>query len=96
MFETSPHPVGYSDAQRVRTICDAQYGITFPMTGISSVRGPRAFLLFRWLAEQGGGPPRWNLHKYLVARDGVTVRGKISISGYTLTHPLILTRHCSA
>ncbi len=64
-----------ADAQRVRAICDAQFGITFPMTGISSVRGPGAIPLFRWLAEQGGGPPRWNFHKYLVARDGVTVRG---------------------
>lgn len=67
-----------ADARRVRAICDAQFGITFPMAGISHVRGPRAIPLFRWLAEQGGGPPRWNFHKYLVARDGTTVRGFVT------------------
>ncbi len=67
-----------ADARRVRQICDGQFGITFPMGSISAVRGPRAIPLFRFLAERGGGPPRWNFHKYLVARDGVTVRGFVT------------------
>ncbi len=45
------------------------------MAALSHVRGPQAVPLFRWLAAQGGGEPRWNFHKYLVARDGRTVRG---------------------
>jgi glutathione peroxidase len=46
------------------------FGITFPMAGLSPVRGARAVPLYQWLAAQAGGPPRWNFHKYLVARDG--------------------------
>ena len=30
--------------------------------------------LVAWLATRAGGPPRWNFHKFLVARDGATVR----------------------
>ena len=62
-----------ADNQRIRAFCDGMFGITFPMAGLSVVRGGRAVPLYQWLAAQAGGPPRWNFHKYLVARDGVRV-----------------------
>ena len=61
--------------RQVRDFCDAQFGIDFPMAAISPVRGPAAHPLFRFLAARGGGEPRWNFHKYLVGRDGRSVRG---------------------
>lgn len=67
-----------ADNQRIREFCDAQFGIEFPMAALSHVRGPQAVPLFRWLAAQGGGEPRWNFHKYLVARDGRSVRGFVT------------------
>jgi glutathione peroxidase len=45
------------------------------MTMLAHVRGNQASPFFAFLAERGGGPPRWNFHKYLVMRDGRTVRG---------------------
>jgi glutathione peroxidase len=63
-----------SDAAKVREFCDTMYGITFPMAGLTHVRGPQAHPLFAWLAGRAGGPPRWNFHKYLVGRDGRSVR----------------------
>jgi glutathione peroxidase len=63
-----------SNAQ-VREFCDAQFGIDFPMAAISGVRGAQAHPFFRWAAARAGGEPRWNFHKYLVARDGRAVRG---------------------
>jgi glutathione peroxidase len=63
------------DARAIKQFCEANYGIDFPMTALAHVRGSRAVPLFTFLAERGGGPPRWNFHKYLVARDGRTVRG---------------------
>ncbi len=63
------------DARTIRQFCEATYDVTFPMTVPQRVRGPEAHPLFAFLAERGGGPPRWNFHKYLVARDGRTVRG---------------------
>jgi glutathione peroxidase len=64
-----------ADAKTVRAFCDANYGIDFPMTTLARVRGPQAAPLYAFLAERGGGPPRWNFHKYLVSRDGQRVQG---------------------
>ena len=63
------------DARTIKQFCESNYDVTFPMTVPAHVRGPQAHPLFAFLAERGGGPPRWNFHKYLVARDGRTVRG---------------------
>ncbi|MDO9503262.1 glutathione peroxidase [Falsiroseomonas sp.] len=63
-----------TDAAKIREFCETVYGITFPMAGLTTLRGPRAHPLFAWLAARAGGPPRWNFHKYVVARDGLTVR----------------------
>lgn len=65
----------HADAQRVREFCDTMFGITFPMAGLTRIRGPQADPFFTWLAARGGGAPAWNFHKYLVARDGLRVRG---------------------
>lgn len=62
------------DNARIRQFCDTMYGITFPMAALTRVRGQGAHPLYAWLARQGGGPPGWNFHKFLVARDGRTVR----------------------
>ncbi len=62
------------DAATVREFCDTMFGITFPMAGITPVRGPAAHPFFAWAAERAG-PVRWNFHKYLVARDGTRVAG---------------------
>ena len=57
------------DARKIREFCDTQFGITFPLTVLSHVRGPQAHPFFQWAARQAG-PVRWNFHKYLVSRDG--------------------------
>lgn len=77
-----------SDAARIREVCETIYGITFPMAGLTDVRGPQAHPLFAWLAAQAGGAPRWNFHKYLVARDGLAVRA--FASGTEPDHPELL------
>jgi glutathione peroxidase len=64
-----------ADAATIRQFCETNFNVTFPMTMPARVRGPQAVPLFGFLAAQAGGPPRWNFHKYLVARDGRTVRG---------------------
>jgi glutathione peroxidase len=63
-----------TDNARIRQFCDAMYGITFPMAALTRVRGQGAHPLYAWLARQGGGPPGWNFHKFLVGRDGRSVR----------------------
>jgi glutathione peroxidase len=51
------------------------------MTTPAHVRGVQADPLFAFLAAQGGGPPRWNFHKYLVARNGRTIHGFATATG---------------
>jgi glutathione peroxidase len=63
-----------TEAARIRAFCDAMYGITFPMAGLTAVRGAEAHPLYAWMAREGGGPPRWNFHKYLIGREGRVAR----------------------
>jgi len=56
--------------QEIAAFCVNQYAIDFPMFAKSSVRGEGANPLFADLAKTTGSAPRWNFHKYLVARDG--------------------------
>ncbi|HYZ33451.1 MAG TPA: glutathione peroxidase [Crenalkalicoccus sp.] len=63
------------DPRAIRQFCEATYDVQFPMTMPMHVRGPQASPLFAFLAARGGGAPRWNFHKYLVARDGRMVQG---------------------
>jgi len=56
--------------QEIAAFCVNQYAIDFPMFAKSSVRGADANPLFADLARATGSAPRWNFHKYLVARDG--------------------------
>jgi len=60
--------------KEIAAFCVNQYAIDFPMFAKSSVRGTGANPLFADLAKATGSAPRWNFHKYLVARDGREVK----------------------
>jgi glutathione peroxidase len=54
----------------VKDFCEMNYGIDFPMTTITAVKGSRAHPFYAWAAEVMGIAPRWNFHKYLVDGEG--------------------------
>ncbi|GGE21109.1 glutathione peroxidase [Polymorphobacter glacialis] len=56
----------------IKTFCESKFGIKFPLTEKSVVRGADAVPFYRWAATTLGGDktPKWNFHKYLVGRDG--------------------------
>jgi glutathione peroxidase len=60
--------------KEIAAFCVNQYAIDFPMFAKTSVRGREANPLFAELARATGSEPRWNFHKYLVARDGKRVQ----------------------
>jgi glutathione peroxidase len=62
----------------IREFCDANYHVTFPMTGKVEITAPaRRHPFYNWIAGELGEAalPRWNFHKYLIDRDGALVDG---------------------
>ena len=67
--------------QQIADFCENTFGVKFPMFAKSSVKGPDASPLFRQLAALSGTAPRWNFHKYLLARDGTLIDNYSSLTG---------------
>ncbi len=59
--------------KEIADFCENTFGVKFPMFGKSGVTGKTANPLFAQLAGKTGQRPRWNFHKYVVARDGESV-----------------------
>ncbi|GGY07465.1 glutathione peroxidase [Paludibacterium paludis] len=57
-------------AGEIGSFCQANYGVSFPMTGKLHVRGGDADPFFKDLIKATGESPSWNFHKYLVLPDG--------------------------
>ena len=68
----------------IRTFCGQDFGVDFPMTEKTRVRGPEAHPFYRWARAEAGGlaAPKWNFHKYLIAPDG-----RLSTWFYSWTTP---------
>ncbi|HTC08846.1 MAG TPA: glutathione peroxidase [Acetobacteraceae bacterium] len=58
------------DDTTVKTFCETQYGVDFPLTGISHVRGPQAAPFYAWVRAVKQWEPSWNFNKVVVRRDG--------------------------
>lgn len=61
--------------KEIADFCESTFGVRFPMFAKSRVSGPAGGLnpLYADLRERSGQAPKWNFHKYLIARDGQTV-----------------------
>jgi glutathione peroxidase len=60
--------------QAIADFCENTFGVKFPMFSKTNVVGRDANPLYRQLATRTGQTPQWNFHKYLIGRDGQTVR----------------------
>lgn len=56
----------------IKTFCDTNYSITFPLADKEVVSGSGAHPFYQWARAELGvlAAPKWNFHKYLVAPDG--------------------------
>jgi len=59
----------FGSEAEVKEFCEVNFGLTLPMTEITTVRGGRAHPFYAWAAEQGV-VPRWNFHKILLDGSG--------------------------
>jgi glutathione peroxidase len=58
------------DNKTVKTFCETQYSIDFPLSGVSHVKGPSAAPFYAWVRATASWEPNWNFNKVLIARDG--------------------------
>ncbi len=62
------------EADEILATAKGQYGVSFPLTEKTTLRGADAHPFYRWAAaERPLDTPRWNFHKYLVGSDGQLV-----------------------
>ena len=58
------------DNQTVKTFCETQFHVDFPLAGVSHVKGKSAVPFYAWVRQTAGWEPGWNFNKVLIARDG--------------------------
>jgi len=65
------------DGKAIADFCENTYGVKFPMfikSRVADSAGAQKSPLFAELKQVTGEAPKWNFHKYLIARDGKTVQ----------------------
>ena len=58
----------------VADFCERTYKVKFPMLEKTAVIGAQVNPAYAGLFNATGEQPKWNFHKYLIARDGITVK----------------------
>ncbi len=66
---------------KIADFCDNTFGVKFPMFVKTTVRGADALPLFKQLAEHTSTTPKWNFYKYIISRDGHTIKSFSSMTG---------------
>ncbi|MDE2595080.1 MAG: glutathione peroxidase [Burkholderiales bacterium] len=64
----------YESGKEIADFCQNTYGVKFPMMAKTHVSGDDVNPLFADLIKQTGTRPKWNFYKYLIGRDGKTVK----------------------
>jgi glutathione peroxidase len=65
----------------IAAFCENTFGVKFPMfvkSRVTATAGADRNPLFAELARRSGEAPRWNFHKYLIARDGQSISSRAS------------------
>ena len=65
-----------SDTEKeVKNFCERTFGVNFPMTSITAIRGKDAHPFYTWAKTSYGNKtiPKWNFYKLLINKDGKIV-----------------------
>jgi len=67
----------YDDNAKIKEFCESKFGINFPLTEKSVVKGADAAPFYRWAKATlpAENEPKWNFHKFLVGKDGKLIAG---------------------
>ncbi|MGV0958482.1 MAG: glutathione peroxidase [Limnohabitans sp.] len=66
---------------KIADFCENTFGVKFPMFVKTTVRGADALPLYKQLAELSGTTPKWNFYKYIIGRDGQSIKSFNSMTG---------------
>ena len=68
----------------VKSFCEVNFNINFPLTSITDVKGDNAHEIFKWAEKNHGksAVPKWNFHKILINK-----QGKIEETFSSFTNP---------
>jgi glutathione peroxidase len=68
----------------VKSFCEVNFNISFPLTSITDVKGDNAHEIFKWAEKNHGksAVPKWNFHKILINK-----QGKIEETFSSFTNP---------
>jgi glutathione peroxidase len=61
--------------EQIAAFAASTYHVTFPLFQKVKTNGADASPIYTMLSSGGGGPPKWNFHKYVVDKKGNVVRG---------------------
>ncbi len=72
----------YKNEKEVKNFCELTFGVNFPMTSITTVRGKKAHPFYKWAKLTYGFStvPKWNFHKILIDKNGLIVDTYSSIT----------------
>ncbi len=61
--------------KEIKDFCEANFGITFPMTEKISVIGKNSHPFYKWAKQDFGigAIPKWNFHKIIIGKNGKVV-----------------------
>jgi glutathione peroxidase len=65
---------------QIADFCENTFGVKFPMFTKTSVKGSNASPLFKQLAQRTQTTPKWNFYKYLISKDGQTIKSFSSMT----------------
>ncbi len=60
------------DNKDVKSFCEVNFNISFPLTSITEVKGDNAHEIYKWAKKNYGSSavPKWNFHKILINKEG--------------------------
>lgn len=63
----------FKNKEEVKKFCEVNFGINFPMTDITSVKGETAHPFYKWVKKTKDFQPKWNFYKILINKDGEVI-----------------------
>ena len=66
--------------EEVKKFCEVNFGINFPMTDITSVKGSDAHPFYQWVKKTNRNSPKWNFYKILINKEGNVVETYSSLT----------------